>query len=103
MPHAECCHIQCLRGPAAAGDPMFRVPLPADDTYLLLVPRFGGPALALLLVVPLALVLWLYRYELKLIHRLPALVLLGLRCVVLVLLWLIAGLQPTVARYHEED
>jgi hypothetical protein len=89
---------------------MFRIPLPSEDTYLLLEPRFGaltagwqGLVLCLLLIVPAGLVTWLYRYELKLIRRRTAAVLLLVRMVILLLLWFVAGLQPTVARYHEEE
>src|SRR4051794_8376750 len=51
---------------------MFRIPLPLRDTSLMLTPRFGEwPAylqfglIVLLCVAPLALILWLYRYELR--------------------------------------
>ena len=89
---------------------MIRIPLPSDDTYLLLLPRFGdltpgwqGIFLGALLLVPLGLIVWLYRYELKLISRAAACCLLLLRVVVLLLLWGVIGLQPTVARYQETE
>ncbi len=82
---------------------MFRVPLLSEETFLLLVPRFNPVALALLLLLPLALLGWLYRYELQLLSRFGAACLLLLRLTVLLLLWLVAGLQPSVARYHVRE
>src|SRR5262249_41145998 len=96
--------IYALRGGA-----MLRIPL-VDEYALLLSPRWGelGPGtqtvlLALLGLVPILLVLWLYRYELRLIRRLTALLLLGLRLAVICLLWLLIALQPVVARSTSED
>ena len=89
---------------------MFRIHLPFEDSYLLLAPRFDaltpgwqGIVLGLLLLVPLGLVIWLYRYELKLIHSAAASFLLLSRIVLLLLLWFVAALQPIVARDHAED
>jgi hypothetical protein len=88
---------------------MLRIPL-VDEYTLLLSPRWGelGPGtqvllLALIGLVPVLLVLWLYRYELRLIRRLTALLLLGLRLAVICLLWLLIALQPVVARSTSED
>ena len=89
---------------------MFRIPLPFKDSYLLLVPRFGalmpgwqGILLGSLLLVPVGLVIWLYRYELKLVRFATAAFLLLSRIVILLLLWFVVAMQPTVARYTEED
>ncbi|HWY87193.1 MAG TPA: hypothetical protein VNX28_10735, partial [Gemmataceae bacterium] len=89
---------------------MFRIPLPFEDSYLLLVPRFGalmpawqGILLSSLLLVPVGLVIWLYRYELKLVRFGTAAFLLLSRIVLLLLLWFVVAMQPTVARYTEED
>jgi hypothetical protein len=84
---------------------MLRLRLPADDTSLLLAPQWSGlptalqvALLALLAAVPLALVAALYRYELKLVPRAVALVLLGLRVAVLALIVFLVGFQPVYAR-----
>ncbi|HZY89917.1 MAG TPA: vWA domain-containing protein, partial [Gemmataceae bacterium] len=87
---------------------MFTLRLRPFDADLLLTPQWGGPPLLkwglLLLVcgVPLALVVWLYRYELRLVPRLTALGLLGLRVVALVLILFLACLQPIYARSRTE-
>ncbi len=84
---------------------MIRIPLPSPDTHLLLSPRWGEIPLAaqvLLLVLcltPVALVVWLYRYEMRLIRRRVALALLALRLVVLALLLFLFCFQPVWA--HE--
>src|SRR5437763_6398432 len=89
---------------------MFRIPLLDPDRVLLLTPRWAelGEALqALLLVfvcaVPLGLVVWLYRYEMRLVARGTALSLLALRVVVLALLLTLVCLQPTYARTSHEE
>jgi hypothetical protein len=89
---------------------MLRIPLPFDDTALLLIPRWselGIPlqvtVLALVGLLPILLVLWLYRYELYLVRRSAARFLLSLRLLVLLLLWFVVGLQPIVARYSTEE
>src|SRR5262245_27598628 len=89
---------------------MFRISLPSTDWSLLLSPRWGdlGSAaqvalLALLGVVPVALVVWLYRYEMRLIRRPAAVLFLGLRLVVIALLWCVVGLQPMLARSTTEE
>src|SRR3989442_1003081 len=54
---------------------MIRIPLPEQDTALLLAPRWGELGLPgqllllLLLVVPMVLAVWLYRYEMRLDHQ----------------------------------
>src|SRR4051794_9826291 len=89
---------------------MHRIPLPGTDAFLLLSPRWGelSPmaqvALLLLIVaVPVALVVLLYRYELRLIRRGAAIGLLGLRLLVLLLILFLLGLQPVYARTHTEE
>jgi hypothetical protein len=84
---------------------VFRIQLPSEKTSLLLTPQWQGLAPALqwgliLLVslVPLALILFLYRYELRLVHRGTAFGLLTLRLVVLALLLFLVCLQPVYAR-----
>jgi hypothetical protein len=84
---------------------MYSLKLPSDLGDLLLTPQWAGlnPALqwGILLavcLVPLALILWLYRYELQLVPRLTATGLLGLRLTVLVLILLLVCLQPIYAR-----
>jgi hypothetical protein len=82
-----------------------RLTLPYDLGDLLLTPQWPGlppgvrfGAIAIVCVVPLALVLWLYRWELRLVSRITALGLLGLRLVVLLLLLSLVCLQPVHAR-----
>jgi hypothetical protein len=90
---------------------MFRIPLPLeDDPALLLCPRWGGldPAvqllvLGLLLVLPLVLVGWLYRYEMRLVRPLAARSLLALRLLVIFFLWCIVGLQPALVYESSEE
>lgn len=88
---------------------MFRIPLPCRDTSLLLSPFGGGlpgfvqtSLLLLLVILPVVLVIWLYRYELRLVRRPVALGLLGLRLLVLLLLVFLAGFQPILARSATE-
>jgi hypothetical protein len=82
-----------------------RVSLPYDLGDLLLTPQWPGLAaplryglITLVCLVPLVLVLWLYRWELRLVTRITALGLLGLRLVVLLLLLSLVCLQPVHAR-----
>src|SRR5262245_49344239 len=84
---------------------MFTIPLPLPDSSLVMAPPWShmpavlqGLILALVCVVPLALILWLYRYELKLVSGGTALLLLGLRLVALAVLLLLVCLQPIYAR-----
>src|SRR6516162_6700587 len=89
---------------------MFRIPLPGTDASLLLSPRWGELSttwqvvlLALIVAVPLLLVVILYRYELHLIKRGAAALLLGLRVVALLLILFLLGLQPVYASTHTEE
>ncbi len=89
---------------------MFRIPLSADDSFLLLAPRWSGwgdigqtAALAALLLLPLLLIVGLYRYELKLVSRKAATLLVMLRGLGLLLLWSLAGLQPTIGHVDQEE
>ena len=84
--------------------------LGSDDTFLILAPRWGdhGPTwqvglLALLFLTPLGLIVWLYRYELRLISLAPACGLLVLRLAILLMVWLAIGLQPHLADIHIEE
>jgi hypothetical protein len=89
---------------------MLKIRLDADDTYLIFSPRWAdlGAAwqvalLALLLIVPLALILYLCRYELRLISRGNAAGLLMLRLVMLFVLWFTIGMQPHFAEIRIEE
>jgi hypothetical protein len=82
-----------------------RLSLPFDLGDLLLTPQWPGLApglrfglIALVCIVPLVLVTWLYRWELRVVSRVAALSLLGLRLVVLLLLLFLVCLQPVHAR-----
>ena len=79
---------------------MYRLTLPLTDISLVLTPpleSLPGWLQIILAVLGLgasgALLIWLYSYEVRLVRPLTALGLLGLRAVVLALLWLVA-LQP---------
>ena len=88
---------------------MYHIPLPFTDSRLQLFPRWaewplGGQLLLLLAcILPVLLVCWLYRYELRLVSRSRALALLGLRLLVLLLLLLVIALQPVAARPVVEE
>src|SRR5262249_51419867 len=80
------------------------------DWSLLLSPRWSDAGatgqlalLALLGLVPVVLVVCLYRYEMRLIRRSTAVLFLGLRLVVIALLWCVVGLQPVLARSTTEE
>jgi hypothetical protein len=84
---------------------MFTFKLPNDRGDLILAPQWAGlnPTLQWALIiglfaVPLGLVFWLYRYELRLVPRLTALSLLGLRVVGLLLIVFLVCLQPIYGR-----
>lgn len=84
---------------------MFTIRLPWPDSSLMLsAPWEGWPAavrvvlVALLALVPLGLLLTLYRYELRLVPRLTASALLGLRLLVFLLVLLLLCAQPVYAR-----
>jgi hypothetical protein len=89
---------------------MFRIALDSDHSFLLLAPRWSGwgetgqmIALAALFLVPMLLILGLYRYELKLVSRAAATSLLLLRASGLFVLWCLVGLQPTVAHVERAE
>src|SRR5947209_580618 len=88
---------------------MHAIPLPGTENVLQLSPRgselwsWQAAVLVLLAVVPVALILWLYRYELKLVSRWTARSLVALRLVVIALLWFLVCLQPTLARSPSTD
>lgn len=89
---------------------MFKLPLDADSTFLILAPRWAdlgatwqAALLALVLLAPATLILWLYRYELRLISAGHALGLLSLRLLILLLLWIVIGLQPHLANERIEE
>ncbi len=77
--------------------------IPLLGVSLELTPRWGSPPAILsllswlaLAVVPLGLVLWLYRYELHLVHRAVARGLLALRLTVVLLLLSLVLFQPSL-------
>src|SRR6516165_3855470 len=85
---------------------MIRIPLPEKDGAILLVPRWGelgAPAqivlLAILLLAPIILVVWLYRNELRLVSPRTATFLLSLRLILVLLLALVVGFQPVAAHF----
>jgi hypothetical protein len=87
---------------------MVRFDLPFTDTSLLLHPRFGDRAaivqvlLLAVCVLPVVLVGWLYRYELRLVRPTVARVLLGLRILVVSMLVVVVAFQPVAARTASE-
>lgn len=89
---------------------MFQFRLGSDDAFLILTPCGAdlGPAwqiglLALLLLVPLGLIVCLYRYELRLVAGWQACGLLALRLALLLVLWLAIGVQPHLADIYVEE
>ena len=89
---------------------MFSLKLPFDLGDILLTPPSAGlspalraPVLAFVCLLPLVLVLWLYRYEMQLVARSTALGLLGLRVTVLALLLVLVCLQPIYGRTRTES
>jgi hypothetical protein len=80
---------------------MVRLSLPFTDAQLYLAPRWGVGA-ALVTLAAWALVVWLYRYELRLVSRRVAFGLLTLRLLVVLLLLFVVFAQPTVARSSSE-
>jgi hypothetical protein len=89
---------------------MFGFTIPLFNSELLLTPQLAGlPPLAraallmLLCAIPLALLLWLYRYELRLVSPGTALGLLSLRLVVVLLILSLVCLQPIFARDWTEE
>jgi hypothetical protein len=84
---------------------MFSIPLPWPESSLLLHPQWAwlpavvrGLVLCGVVAVPLVLLVWLYRFELRLVPRLTALSLLALRVAVLLLVLFVVCLQPIFAR-----
>src|SRR5262249_9847591 len=83
---------------------MWRIPLPIRDAALLLTPRWGEfslPLQVLLLLLcflPVVLIVWLYRYELRLVPRATAVGLLLLRLVAVFLLLFLITVQPILGR-----
>jgi hypothetical protein len=84
--------------------------LPFDLGDILLTPQVVGlnPALqaallTILCLLPLALVIWLYRYEMQLVARTTALGLLFLRVAVLALLLILVCLQPIYGRTRTDN
>ncbi|MCS7047547.1 MAG: VWA domain-containing protein, partial [Gemmataceae bacterium] len=89
---------------------MLRIPLHADDMVLTLAPPWPGwglaaqvAVLAVMGLLPLALIVGLYRYELRLVARLTASLLLGLRSCGLLILWVLAGLHPVVGYVERHE
>jgi|SRR5579875_77289 len=89
---------------------MFSWKLPFDLGDILLTPQGAGlnPVLQVVLLgaiclLPLVLVLWLYRYEMRLIARPIAIGLLCLRLTVLALLLILVCLQPIYGRTYSEE
>src|SRR3954452_21406548 len=87
---------------------MYRFELPFTESSLLLSPRFGdysGFVQVLFIVAcfsPVALVGWLYRYELRLVRRSVAGLLLALRLLVVLMLVFVLAFQPVAARTTAE-
>lgn len=83
---------------------MTKIPIPFTDFFFLLTPpeiaqsgAMRAVFFSLMALIPVALVL-LYRYELRLIRRSAAWVLLALRLAVVLFLLLVVGWQPIVGR-----
>ena len=72
---------------------MVHLALPFTDAELYLAPRWGVGAV-LVALAALALVIWLYRYELRLISRRVAFGLLTLRLIVVLLLLFVVAVSP---------
>src|SRR5258708_5945455 len=84
---------------------MFTIPLPWPDSSLLIAPPWAGlPVLVrgllllALCLVPLLLLVVLYRYELRLVPGRPAFALFGLRLVVFLLVLALLLARPVFAR-----
>src|SRR5262245_6671028 len=89
---------------------MFTIPLPWPDAALLLSPPWSALPLVVrwvlligVIVIPVFLLVTLYRYELRLVPRLTALSLLGLRLGVFVLVLGLVCLQPIYAHERRLD
>jgi hypothetical protein len=88
---------------------MYSLPIPFTDSVVELAPRWGDPVTfaglapwLLLAVVPVALVFWLYRYELHLVSRTTAGGLLSLRLLVVFILLFLVCLQPRLLPEFQE-
>src|SRR5262245_25003641 len=82
----------------------------ASAGSLVVNPRFASlpravqlVLLGLLLAAPLVLMMWLYRYELRLVRPAVARALFALRAAVVVLLWAVLALQPAWSRTVRES
>lgn len=88
---------------------MFTIPLPADASLLVSLPWSGlhpalqWPLLLAVVAAPLALLLRLYRYELRLVARGTAALLLGLRLAALAVILLLVCFQPIYARDRQRE
>src|SRR4051794_7921387 len=89
---------------------MIRIPWFGPDDYLLLTPRWEdlGPVgqgilVALVYLVPLALVLWLYRYEMRLVPRGGAFSLLLWRLLVILVPVPLVGLRPKLTHEARQE
>ena len=92
---------------------MIHIPLPwflfGDRSLFLSFPGSEFPLVLrigfflLCVGVPIALVLWLYRYEAKLVRTKTALTLLGLRLAALCLLLFLGLLQPIIVRHTRQE
>ncbi len=88
---------------------MFRINLPNSDGYLLLMPQLGelprwGQAFVLALAAGLLLFLIfrLYRYELQYVPKRYARSLLGLRLLIVGVVFTVAGLKPSIRHLTRE-
>ena len=88
---------------------MYRIPLSDPETALLLSPRWmevSDPIQTALWIticlLPVCLVVWLYRWELRLVRRFVALSLLLCRLAVLALLLFVVSFQPIIAHSSAE-
>jgi hypothetical protein len=86
---------------------MVRIPLGTDWLALTLTPRSAelGSAwqcvlLTLLLLAPAGLIVWLYRYERQLVRGWVAHGLLATRLLLVLLLWSLVGLQPSITEFE---
>src|SRR5438128_1822711 len=89
---------------------MVRWELPWDDMYLQLTPRWGGGSVigqfgwtGLIVVVCAGLLLWLYRYEMRLVRGVTALWLLSLRAAALFIVLGVVMWQPSLARIGTQE
>jgi len=86
------------------------IPLPFTDSYLMFSPPWdewsgwaNTDAWMVLALIPVALVVWLYRYELQLVSRFTATSLLLLRMLVLFVVISLVGLGPILAHTVSEE